>query len=204
MSFIGVMLMGVSIGIFRKSALGVDPFQCFISGLNALIPLNFGLFYSLVNAAMLIFVIICDKHYIGLATFINLFLLGYVAEYSELILNKIFPDPSLILRIVIFVTGLVLLCIASSLYITADMGVSAYDSVALIISETWHKGQFKYVRIISDIFCVITGVICFLLTKADFKTISAYLSAGTIITAFFMGPLIQFFNIHLARPLLNK
>ncbi len=102
MSFAGVMLMGVSIGIFRKSALGVDPFQCFISGLNALIPLNFGLFYSLVNTAMLIFVIICDRHYIGLATFINLFLLGYVAEYSELILNKIFPDPSLILRVVIF------------------------------------------------------------------------------------------------------
>jgi uncharacterized membrane protein YczE len=26
---------------------------------------------------------------------------------------------------------------------------------------------------------------------------------GTIITAFFMGPLIEFFNVRIARPLLN-
>ena len=27
---------------------------------------------------------------------------------------------------------------------------------------------------------------------------------GTIITAFFMGPLIEFFNVHVARPILAK
>ena len=29
-------------------------------------------------------------------------------------------------------------------------------------------------------------------------------TVGTIITAFFMGPLIELFNVHVARPLLKK
>jgi len=33
--------------------------------------------------------------------------------------------------------------------------------------------------------------------------IPAFIGIGTIITAFFMGPLIEFFNVKIARPILS-
>ena len=85
---------------------------------------------------------------------------------------------------------------------TADLGVSTYDAVALIISKTWKKGQFQYVRIITDLICVITGAILFLAAGNPFAKIPTIVGIGTLITAFFMGPLIEFFNVRIARPML--
>ena len=39
---------------------------------------------------------------------------------------------------------------------------------------------------------------------ANAQAIITIAGVGTIITAFFMGPLIEFFNVHCARPILNK
>ena len=86
---------------------------------------------------------------------------------------------------------------------TADLGVSTYDAIALIICNTWKKGKFQYVRIITDHVCVILGVGLFLLAGGSVSMIPTIAGVGTIITAFFMGPLIEFFNVHVARPILK-
>ena len=87
---------------------------------------------------------------------------------------------------------------------TADLGVSTYDAISLIICNTWKKGKFQYVRVISDLVCVILGVSLFLIAGGTAGQIPTIAGAGTIITAFFMGPLIELFNVHIARPLLQK
>lgn len=63
----------------------------------------------------------------------------------------------------------------TSLYFVADLGVSSYDAVALTISEKCKRIPFQYCRITTDILCVIT--------------------------AFMMGPVIQWFNVHLSEPI---
>ena len=75
MCVVGVMVCAVSVGFFKLAAFGVDPFQTFMSGMDQVIPIDFGTLYVLVNVALLLFSLIFDRHYIGLATFINLFLL---------------------------------------------------------------------------------------------------------------------------------
>lgn len=55
----------------------------------------------------------------------------------------------------------------------------------------------------TDIVCVILGCILFLIASSDISRIPEIAGIGTIITAFFMGPLIEFFNVHIARPVLN-
>lgn len=99
-------------GIFEIAALGVDPFQSLMSGLNQLIPISFGTLYVIINVILLSFNLLTDRKNIGIA----LFLLG----------------------------------------------------------------------------------------KGDWKSIPTFVGVGTIMTAFFMGPLIQFFNDKLAEPFLNR
>jgi uncharacterized membrane protein YczE len=109
----------------------------------------------------------------------------------------------MVIRVLCLVIGVVIICFGSAFYMTADLGVSTYDAVALIIVNTWKKGKFQYVRIITDLVCVALGITLFLLAGGAVLQIPTIVGIGTIITAFFMGPLIEFFNVHVARPILR-
>ena len=204
MSLIGTIILAFSIGIFKFAALGVDPFQALMGGLDLLIPISFGTLYVIVNGILLIFSLVFDRSKIGIATFINLFLLGYIADFTLGSLGRILPAPSLLLRLLLMALAILIICFAISLYMTADLGVSTYDAIAIILSEKWKLTKFQYCRIITDIVCVILGVLVFFLAGGTLATISTIVGIGTIITAFFMGPLINFFNEKISVPLLEK
>ena len=194
MSSLGVVICGVSVGMFRTAALGVDPFQSLMSGLNSLIPISFGTLYVIANIVLLLFALIFDRHKIGLATVINLTLLGYVAEYSQKFLTTLLPELTLISSLLLLAVAIVVMCFGSAMYFNADLGVSTYDAVSLVISEKQNKVSFKVCRIISDVICVSLGVLLCLLAHMRWSEIGASVGIGTIITAFFMGPLISFFS----------
>lgn len=198
MAFVGMAIAGVSVGIFKRAFFGVDPFQCFCNGINRVIPISFGTLYMLINAVLLVIDFFLDRHYIGISTFINLFLLGYVAEFSEKLLADLLGDQGLPGRIILLVVGIVTTCIAAALYYDADLGVSTYDAIPLHIADRKPKlfGRvvpFKVIRIVSDLICVAVGLVLGFLP-----------GIGTLITALFMGPLITFFRRTLSGPLIGR
>ena len=204
MSLAGVFTCAVSVGIFKIAALGVDPFQSLMSGLDRLIPIPFGTLYVLVNLVLLVFSLLADRRNIGIATFINLFLLGYITQFTYDLLRIWLPSPSLPIRALCLIVGIVVICFGSSLYMTANLGISTYDAVAVVLSGKWKVGQFQYVRIGCDLVCVLLGAGFFIFSGGTLAQIPTIAGVGTVITAFFMGPLIQFFNNHVAKPLLEK
>ncbi|MCQ2536155.1 MAG: hypothetical protein MJ110_04200 [Lachnospiraceae bacterium] len=204
MSLGGVVLGAIAVGFFKLAAFGVDPFQSFMSGIDQLIPIQFGTLYVIVNAVLLIFSLIVDRHNIGLATFINLFLLGYITQFTYDFLKRTIVDPSILVRVACLLFAIVVICFGSALYMTADLGVSTYDAIAIIMAYKWKLGKFKFIRIGTDIVCVIVGIALFILGKGAPRDIPTFVGVGTIITAFFMGPLIEFFNEKVARPLLKE
>lgn len=204
MSLFGVIICAISVGIFKLAVFGVDPFQSFMAGLYKLIPIDFGTLYVIVNAILLLFSIFADRHNIGIATFINLFLLGYITDFSHKILLSVFTEPSIALRFVFLITAIVIICFGSAFYMTADLGVSTYDAISIVMSGKWKLGPFKFIRIGTDLVCVILGVVLFLVGGGRFNELGAVVGIGTIITAFFMGPLIELFNQKIARPFLEK
>ena len=158
----------------------------------------------LVFQTLLLFSLFADRHNIGIATFLNMFLLGYIIQFTLGLLQMIFPAPTMLTRWVSLLVSIVCLCFASSLYMTADLGVSTYDAVAVVLSRKWKLGKFQYVRIGCDLVCVVGGVVLFLLAGGVPADIPAFVGIGTIITAFFMGPLIAFFNRTVAEPMLHR
>ncbi len=191
MAFIGVALTGVCVGIFNTALLGADPFTVFVTGISNLAGVGYGTIYTFVTGALLIVVFLLDRHYIGIATIFNLFGVGYIAEGTAYLISLFYKEGSIVIRVLLFLLGLLLLCFASSMYFTADLGVSAYDAISLIISKRTPI-PFKFCRIITDLICVIIGVVC-----------KAIVGIGTVITAFFMGPIVQWFITNFSDPLLN-
>ena len=203
MSIAGVILCGISVGMFKHAALGVDPFQTLMSGLDAVIPIRFGTLYVLVNLVLLSAALLLDRRKIGLATFINLFLLGYIVEWSQAVCVMLLPGLSGPGRIVLLAAAIILLCLSSSLYFTADLGVSTYDAVALIWSQRQKRIPFSICRISTDLICVVLGVLLCRLAGMSWAEVAGSVGIGTVITAFFMGPLITWFNRNVSDPLLK-
>lgn len=191
MTVAGVITTGIAVGFFSFAGLGLDPFNCGAHGLWSLTPLSYGLFYSIENAILLVIIFFWNRKKIGLGTVINLFLVGYFAQWSEMALHYFFPDDTLLTRIVVFIIAIIIVCIASAIYFTADMGVSTYDAIAITINERHPKLPFRFVRIATDVICVIIGV-----------SLGAKAGIATVIIALFMGPLIEFFKHTISEPLL--
>lgn len=202
MSVGGVMLSSAAVGFFKCSLFGVDPFQCFAMGSwGKLAPsMAYGTCYMFLSLAMLAAVFFLDRHYIGVATFLNMFLTGYVVSFSQSLIRRFAPNPGLLTRLVFLLIGVVVMCFASSLYMTSALGVSVYDAVALMLSDRQSRVPFKFCRVFTDLLCVTIGTIC-VLTGAVGGQLPGL---GTLITAFFMGPLVDFFNRTVAQRLLEK
>lgn len=189
MCVIGVFLSGVAAGAFRYTNFGMDPFQVFAHGMWGRTTLGYGIFYTILNLVLLIFMVWQNRKMIGLGTIINIFLLGYVVDFTADSLEVFQPEPSMLFRIIVLIIALILSSAAASLYFVADLGVSAYDWIALTISA--RKGwQFRIVRICCDLVCVIIGGV-----------LGATVGIGTVLSALCMGPVIQWFNVKMSEPL---
>jgi len=131
----GVLICGFSVGLFNFSLFGMDPFQVLAHGIWAQTTMGYGTFYMLVNLAMLLVIFFVDRSKIGLGTMINIFLLGYVVQYSSWFFDSLMADPSLFIRSVALGVGIVVISFGSAIYFTGDMGVSTYDAVALVMAD---------------------------------------------------------------------
>ncbi|MBR2523517.1 MAG: hypothetical protein IKE53_03665 [Clostridiales bacterium] len=194
MTVLGVLFLGVSVGFLNYSDFGMDPFQTFAHGIALHVPLDFGTTYLIINVIELAVIFFIDKRKIGLGTMINLFLLGYVVDFSSVYVAKLFDmmGGGLILRIVSMVIGIILLCFCAAVYFTADMGVSTHDAISLILSEKQDRIPFAWLRVANDILCIIIGF-----------ALGQSFGIGTIISGFFTGPLVSLFRKKIAEPFLN-
>lgn len=193
MTTIGVIFCAIAVGFFKCSQFGVDPFQCFAQGIWGRFFVNtasYGTYYIVLSALMLVIDLFIARSYMGVATLVNMFLTGYIVDFTCWVINSLCPNANLPVRIVFLVIAVLVMCFASSLYMTSNLGVSVYDAIPIVISNK-SKIPFRFVRISCDLICVIIGTLTGLLP-----------GVGTLITAFFMGPLIEFFNHRFSEPFL--
>lgn len=189
MSVIGVIVTGVAVALLRKAELGTDPFTSFTVGLANVFDSTYGVMYPVVIGILLVIVFFLDRHYLGIATIFNLVIIGPVADAGLKVLDSLYVVDTGWKMVLTFLAAIVVLCFSASLYITADLGVSSYDAIALYMADK-KMAKYRYCRIATDSICVIVAYLC-----------KSTIGVGTVVTALFMGPLTQWFITHFAEPL---
>ncbi|MCR4689497.1 MAG: hypothetical protein K5745_08115 [Saccharofermentans sp.] len=185
LTLIGVPMTGVAVAFFNVSGFGVDPFTLMVQGIDNLLPVDYGLTYIIISVLEIVAVFLLDRTLIGIGTVINMFFLGYINQYTSMLLRTLFNEELLYVRIIFLIIGILLQGICLAMYITGDLGVSTHDAVSLIASKKLPKVKFAYLRIISDTLCAVIGIIC-----------GGVFGIGTIISAFAIGPLAAFVRKH--------
>ena len=191
----GVLVLGFGSAICRIGQVGLDTCTSMNVGIAQGIHSTLGITMMTFQVILLAAVFILDKSYIGWGTFINALCLGYCIDGFTAFFMAIFslPDvPGIIMRILCMIFGISFITLGVSLYFTGNLGLSPYDAVGKIFSD---KTPLSYpiCRILTDVLCVILGF-----------CLKGPIGPGTVITAFFMGPLIQFWNKKVSEPLFNR
>ncbi len=202
MMLAGILFISICVGCYRLSGFGVDAFTCMNLGISGFLEMSFGTWQLLMNAAILIVVFFTVRKCIGAGTMVNMVCVGYGADLICWFVNdRLRLEMTMPLRIAALLAGCMFAGLGVAFYMVAEMGIAPYDSVALIIEKFTHnKIQFQYARVISDVTCVVIGIV-FCLTAGN--NLWMIVGIGTLCNAFFNGPLIQFFKKHISEPLLN-
>jgi uncharacterized membrane protein YczE len=121
----GLMLYGFAEALMIRGAVGIDPWTVFSQGLSRSTGLSIGLLTNLIGLAVLLLWIPLRQRP-GLGTVLNVLLLGPFMEVGLWLL----PAPgSLPLQVLSFAAGLVLLAVASGIYIGARLGPGPRDGL---------------------------------------------------------------------------
>jgi len=122
---IGLFLYGIAIAMIVRGAVGVAPWDVLTQGINLRTGISFGLITIIVGAVVLL-AWIPLKQRPGIGTVLNVLLVGPSADIG---LAFIPADLDLWARILLFAGGLLLLGVASGLYIGANFGPGPRDGL---------------------------------------------------------------------------
>lgn len=207
LSFLSIVIMGLGTALFNVSGFGVDPFTSMNMSVASVLGISFGTYQLIVNAAILLYVVIvAHRGLVGVGTVMNMVGVGYSCElFSHLLLPIVKQNDTLSIRIPLLLAGILVLCFSCSLFFTANIGVGPYDAVGFMLSRA-AKLPYKWVRVLTDVTVVSVGLLVSggftALVHGNFADIH-HVGIGTIITAFCMGPLINFFNKTLSAKIFN-
>lgn len=205
MTVISIIVMGFGIALFNVSGFGVDPFTSMNMNISSTLGIGYGTYQLIVNAVIIVFVVIvAHRGLIGVGTVINMVGVGYSCEFfSGLIAPHI--SNSLAVRICLLAAGIIVLCFSCSLFFVSNIGVGPYDSLSFMLSQFTHI-HYKWLRVMTDIAVIIIGLVVSggltSLLKGDISGVKN-IGIGTIITAFMMGPLVNFFSKHVTSKILD-
>ena len=191
---LGNLILGLGVALLRFSQMGNDPFCASTMAISEGLGIGLGTYQLILNVVLFIFQLIWGRAYIGLGTLINLFLLGYIVQFCTWIFDRVFGAAlvlSLPLQLLIMAAALVILTFGLAMYQVAELGVAPYDYLALGLAEHFPVPYFA-LRVGTDAVCVL--VILIAAGSGFIGWGNAHLGIGTVITAFFLGPLVAYFS----------
>lgn len=191
----GMVTIGFCIAVLQIVALGTDPFNAMAFGISNTVGISLGTYLLIVSLVLLALVLWKKRELIGIGTIFATVGLGYIIDFFYTTITGLgdmyLPLP---VRVLLMVATIVLLALAASLVMTADLGLAPYDALGFVIEEVTNKRvSFKWARVSTDVIGVVVAFF-----------FGATIGLATFIVAFFMGPLINFFRTKLASLLLNN
>ncbi len=161
--------------------------------MSRIVGMELGTFQLLANLVLFVPVVLWGRKYIGVGTIINRVLTGFFIQIFSAVLEPLLPnDGSPLAAIVYFLIGIMIFDFGASAYMSAAVGTAPYDALApMIVDRTgW---PYRAVRIPQDLLFLIGAIL-----------VGGAVGIGTVMTAFFNGPLIQFFSDRVNVPLVAR
>ena len=190
---VGNLFLGLGVAIFKLSGMGNDPCTGMVMAVSEKIGIPYANFNVVVNLLIFLIELKFGRELIGIGTVLNACLLGYVATFFYWLFTLPFGAPqSLLIRLLLVCIGICISSFGVAMYQGADMGVSPWDSMSLIMTKYWPKIPYFWHRMSNDALATVLCLVC-----------GGIVGLGTAVSAFCLGPIIHFCNEHFVKKLLG-
>ncbi|MCK8058968.1 MULTISPECIES: YitT family protein [unclassified Fusibacter] len=174
---LGLFLYALGIGITIKAHLGVSPWTVFHQGMSNVFPISLG--QAVILTGLIIVVLnYLFKEKIGLGTLLNMSLIGVFIDWLFK-LNLIPNSTTMVTGILMLVSGMFTIAIASWLYIGAGLGAGPRDGLMVILTKKTNK-PVGLIRALIEFAALMLGIL-----------MGGKVGIGTAILVFGIGPIIQ-------------
>ncbi|HEY7823631.1 MAG TPA: hypothetical protein VIG24_12385 [Acidimicrobiia bacterium] len=184
---IGLVLFGVGIAMMLQSGLGLPPWDVLHQGLTEEFGITVGIWSIIISVAILVLWLPLREKY-GVGTVLNAIIIGVVIDIGAIVIPR--PE-SVWWEIVLMLGGIVLIGLASGMYIGANLGPGPRDGLMTAIAR--RGPSIRLTRWGLEIVVLIIGIL-----------LGGTFGVGTIAFAVFIGPIVQFFlprwSIDTGRP----
>jgi len=173
---IGLVMFGAGIALMLQSELGLPPWDVLHQGLAEQFGLSVGMWSIVISFFVLLLWLPLRERY-GIGTFLNAIIIGVVIDVASLVI----PQPeSTVVDTVMLVGGILLIGLASGMYIGANLGPGPRDGLMTAVAR--RGPSIRATRWGLEIVVLITGIL-----------LGGTFGVGTIAFALFIGPIVQFF-----------
>ncbi|MFN9847825.1 MAG: YczE/YyaS/YitT family protein [Alphaproteobacteria bacterium] len=174
---IGLTLYGASMALMLRAALGLDPWDVFHQGVSGQVGLSIGMVVNLTGLVVLLLWIPLRQRP-GIGTVANVVMIGTA---MDLTLRALPPVEGLAFQVAALVASIVANGFAGALYIGAGLGPGPRDGLMTGLARRtgW---SLRLVR---------TGIEVSVLALG--WALGGTVGVGTLLYAFGIGPLVQFF-----------
>ena len=182
---VSVIMMGMCVAFFEKTAVGTDPCTVFNLAIsqNVLHWDTLGTWQLIFNLCLLaIILLLREGRFIGLGSLANMVLVGYSRDFFKPIVEHLLPGEahSLLTRMGVFLPTMALFLVAVAFYMVVELGTAPYDATSQIIAAHIKKVPFSVIRIVYDLVITVIGFL-----------LGGQVGIFTIASCFFLGPVIS-------------
>lgn len=164
---IAVICMGICVSLLKMTSFGPDPCSTMNYGVSGLIGIPFGVYQMSLNILVFIIVFFMDRSQLGLGSFGNMILVGYAADFTTWLVNRIWNITLIVQqsqRITVMIIALTLFIIAAAVYMNCGIGTAPYDAVSFLVhkklfADKGSKIPFRVTRIVYDAIATAIGFI---------------------------------------------
>ncbi|GIJ52471.1 membrane protein [Virgisporangium aliadipatigenens] len=182
---LGLALYGLSLAVFVRADLGLDPWDVFHQGVAEHTGLGLGWIVNITGAVVLLLWIPLRQRP-GIGTVSNVLVVGTVAEVGLALI----PTPSALwIRALMLATAIVLNGVATGAYIGARLGPGPRDGLMTGLKERYPRLSIRLVRTAIEVTVLAIGFL-----------LGGSVGVGTIAYALAIGPLSQIFLPMLTVP----
>lgn len=181
----GVLLVGIGVAFNNCAGFGNDPIGIVYDGIRnagGMDQAQLGMASNVVNLSLLVLLFFIGRHYLSVGTFVYLLPYGFCVDAGNLLYRQLAWSEGTGGRILFSVIGCSLVCLGVAIYITVDIGVDPFTGIVLVLRDRLKK-EYRYVKIGFDVTMIVVGT-----------ALGGKLGLVTVITAFAVGPVIQFFS----------
>jgi len=172
---IGLFLYGIGIALIVRAAMGVAPWDVLTQGIDAHTHLGFGVITILISVVVLALWIPIRQRP-GVGTLLNALLVGPSADVGLLLIPE---GLALWARVLLFAAGLLLVAVATGLYIGAHFGPGPRDG---LMTGLHRRTGWNIWVVRSGIEVTVLGI---------GWALGGNVGVGTVLFAVLIGPLCQ-------------